>query len=165
MCHVGCTTGLKTSVSGGKFQSGHTVQVVLDLGMSADVKCLVIQASLDMACLDFAKTYTPLIFASFSALLGGIATVSMYVYESCEENKKFGYVNDRIDVIKKNVDKQNKLLTELDTIVFEKRDDLEVKKELAGMKEEMMKKIALVYVELKKEIEVLKVKKDKDKGK
>lgn len=124
-----------------------------------------IQASLDMACLDFAKTYTPLIFASFSALLGGIATVSMYVYESCEENKKFGYVNDRIDVIKKNVDKQNKLLTELDTIVFEKRDDLEVKKELAGMKEEMMKKIALVYVELKKEIEVLKVKKDKDKGK
>ncbi|CAF2133154.1 hypothetical protein YC2023_032816 [Brassica napus] len=41
MCHVGCTTGLKTSVSGGKFQSGHTVQVVLDLGMSADVKCLV----------------------------------------------------------------------------------------------------------------------------
>lgn len=56
-------------------------------------------------------------------------------------------------------------MIELDIIVFEKWDDLEVKKEFVGMKEEMMKKIVLVYVELKKEIEVFKVKKDKDKGK
>lgn len=58
-----------------------------------------------MVCLDFVKVYIFFIFVLLFVLFGGIVIVFMYVYELCEENKKFGYVNDRIDVIKKNVDK------------------------------------------------------------
>ncbi|KAL0714284.1 hypothetical protein Bca4012_021263 [Brassica carinata] len=109
------------------------------------------EASFDKAYSDSAKAYTPVIFASVSAFLGGSYTAGKYAYDTYEDNTKFDIIRGKFGVSTKKLNVQFEKLTDLERALLEEQESSEkVRKLLGALKEDMMKETALVQLEVKK---------------
>lgn len=108
--------------------------------------------SLDHACRDFAKAYTPGIFASVLAFLGGVVTVGNFLYQNNQLERKLRAIRSEVRRVSDLLEARSEMWSDLETRFVEEKEISEnrTRKLVAGVKDDLMKEVALVLLEVKK---------------